>query len=139
MYRKPLVLEEKNLSEGVFAASGSPCLHPSATHTSTDMGGQANWSEFRIDDTHTADHNNNGKVTTITFNKAVKVENCSNCSNYTQSGTVIVVTQSNNFMNGNSDQGQNFNIKVSPMDGSKADTISIVSVSATDEGYRRLS
>ena len=39
-------------------------------------------------------------------------------------------------MNGNSDQGQNFNIKVSPMDGSKADTISIVSVSATDEGYR---
>ena len=103
MYRKPLVLEEKNLSEGVFAASGSPCLHPSATHTSTDMGGQANWSEFRIDDTHTADHNNTGKVTTITFNKAVKVENCSNCS---------------------------------PMDGSKADTISIVSVSATDEGYR---
>lgn len=132
-YEKPMVLVNDELAEGVYAASG--CMETDIKVTSTSNQDR----EFRVYFKHTsADHGNEGRATTITFNKPVEIVNIDSVTSYSGSGTsVITVVRSGSgqYQNGNSNWGCDFFIKVKTTDGTDPSTIT-ATATATDAGYQ---
>lgn len=69
-YERPIIIENEELTEGVYAASGVGCYTASAyIHQRPEFGR----SDYRIqlNAVHNADHTNNKQTLTITFNQNV--------------------------------------------------------------------
>lgn len=71
-YKKPVVLLNEELSEGVYAASGSDCYTCSARITQKPATGMLNYViQFDAKHLATADHHSTAQTLVITFNKPV--------------------------------------------------------------------
>lgn len=134
-YEKPMVLVSQEMAEGVYMGSGAGCLE-------TDIGVMSTSNqdrEFRVYFKHTSDdHGNEGRTTTITFNKPVCIVNIDSVTSYSGDGTSVVTvvrSGSDQYQNGNANWGCDFFIKVKAVDGSEPSTISATAV-ATDASYR---
>lgn len=70
-YEKPIIIENKDLAEGVFAASGSSCYTARAEIKQTPEVGRDNYC-IQLNGEHNADHHCNGwQQAIITFNQNV--------------------------------------------------------------------
>lgn len=70
-YKKPVIVANNNLSEGVYLASGNGCYTANAyIHQTPPNGG---YGEYRIqvNGAHKADHTKEAQVLTISFNQNV--------------------------------------------------------------------
>ncbi len=70
-YEKPIIIENKDLAEGVFAASGSDCYTTSCKIHQTPETGRGDY-RIQVDAKHDADHNSaNNQCLHIVFNQPV--------------------------------------------------------------------
>lgn len=72
-YAKPVVLANADLAEGIYAASGadSTCYTVNARICQRPETGREDY-RIQVDAKHNADHNCNGQLLTIEFNKPVQ-------------------------------------------------------------------
>lgn len=72
LYSKPVVLLNEELSEGVYAASGSDCYTASATIHQRPQTGRGDY-RMQVNGRHSSDyHHGNAQVAILTFNLPVK-------------------------------------------------------------------
>lgn len=70
-YKKPIVLINEDLAEGVYAASGSQCYAIDAYIAQSPTIGRGDY-RIQLNAVHNADHTNDAQILTIKFNQSVK-------------------------------------------------------------------
>ena len=118
-YTKPIVLNNEELAEGVYAASGNGCYNISAKVVQKPATGMLNFV-VQFDAAHDAkDHHSTGQQLHITFNKQVKFIECyGNGAKYVSgSGTQTLVIDYTYHSNGTDNIGLG-DLKVMTEDGS---------------------
>lgn len=70
-YEKPIIIVNKDLAEGVYAASGSQCYTIDAYITQSPTIGRGDY-RIQLNAVHNASHTNNEQTLTIKFNQSVK-------------------------------------------------------------------
>jgi len=72
MYKKPMILANEELAEGIYAASGSTCYTCSASITQRPEGGRQNYV-IRVNGRHNASdgHTSSSQTLVLVFNQAV--------------------------------------------------------------------
>lgn len=73
-YESPEIMENEDIAEGVFTASGS-CYTTTARRTQVPETGRQNYV-FQIDAVHNADHNSNKQQLVIVFSDPVTYVSC---------------------------------------------------------------
>lgn len=71
MYQKPVFYKTEDLSEGVYAASGSGCYTTTARIHQTPQTGRGDY-RIQVDGKHHADHTRETQWLHISFNQPVK-------------------------------------------------------------------
>jgi hypothetical protein len=69
-YASPIVLQNEEIAEGIFAASGSSCYNVTGYSLQGPETGRENYV-IQINAVHNADHTANSQVLTISFNQPV--------------------------------------------------------------------
>lgn len=131
-YEKPVVIENEDLAEGVFAASGgssSDCWRVTCTSDQDYVDGV---HSFRINAIHSASvvHISSNVTYTVTFNSPVTNANSENpdfvCS---YSGNTVVISRPQHANAYNSGDNVNFMFKVSAAD--QATTTALTPIEVT--------
>ena len=117
-YKKPVVLMNEDLAEGVYAASGD-CYTCSARVAQRPATGMLNYV-IQFDARHSqADHHSTGQVLTITFNKAVNFIECyGNGASYVSGDGTTTLKISYTYHNNSNDNIGLGDLKVMTVDGS---------------------
>ena len=69
-YEKPVIKINEELSEGIYAASGTGCYTVNAYITQIPQIGRGDY-RIQLNAIHNADHTNNSQTLTISFNQSV--------------------------------------------------------------------
>jgi hypothetical protein len=85
MYKKPVILTNSDMAEGVYAASGGGCYTTSAYIHQTPQTGRGDY-RIHVDAKHHADHTKEAQVLHISFNQNVTFVSCNGNGASYQSG-----------------------------------------------------
>lgn len=69
-YEKPVIKINEELSEGIYASSGTSCYTVNAYITQIPQVGRGDY-RIQLNAIHNADHTNNSQTLTISFNQSV--------------------------------------------------------------------
>ena len=118
-YKKPIVLLNEELSEGIYAASGD-CYTCSGKVVQKPATGMLNYVvQFDAKHGPGADHHSTGQVLTITFNKAVNFIECyGNGATYLSGSGTTTLKISYTYHNNATDNIGLGDLKVMTVDGS---------------------
>ena len=130
-YEKPSVIQNVELSEGVYMASGDHCYTTTARIHQTPETGRGDY-RIQVDAKHDADHHSDEQTFTITFNQPVEYKSCNGNGATLKSGdgtTTLVFDLT--YHNNNTD-----NIGFGDLVVESDAGLAIVSVVMDDEGFR---
>lgn len=75
-YNKPVIIQNDELAEGIYTASGSSCYSASAYIYQSPEDGRGDY-RIQVSGVHQASHTNNEQLLHISFNNAVHYKNSS--------------------------------------------------------------
>ncbi len=102
-YKKPILIANNNLSEGVYLASGNGCYTIDATIIhQAPVESRKNYV-IQISATHSADHTRYAQTLTISFNQPVTFSSCGVVTSVSGNGT-NTLQLSLNYTQNSSDQ-----------------------------------
>ena len=130
-YVKPLIIQDSDMSEGIFTASGSisSCYSVEANIHQTPEPGREDY-RIQVNAHHNGvDHGNSGQVLTISFNQPVTYS-FSNGSLLSGNGTQTLQIGFSYWQNPNDNIGLGDLVVIS------GDNLAITSVVMTDDGSR---
>ncbi len=85
MYKKPVILTNSDMAEGVYTASGGGCYTTSAYIHQRPETGRGDY-RLQVNGVHNADHTKTAQVLRITFNQPVVFKSCNGNGASYQSG-----------------------------------------------------
>lgn len=93
MYRKPMILVNDDMAEGVYAASGATCWSGEAPCVQTLAGNTHNIYEIRLVHSPKVEHISNAVTVTLTFSAPVVDAYSENSWDCSVNGNVVTVTR----------------------------------------------